>query len=79
MRQSAEVENHLIAFERVTEYCDLQPEAALDSPPDKKPPSSWPSSGEIKIQNLCLRYTENNGATVLKNISCNINGGEKVG
>lgn len=79
MRQSAEMENHIICLERVLEYCNLEPEADLESRPDKKPPPLWPSAGEIKIRNLCLAYKGNTNATVLKNITCTINGGEKVG
>ncbi|ODN02104.1 Multidrug resistance-associated protein 4 [Orchesella cincta] len=78
MRQSAEVENHLIAFERVQQYCSLPSESSLESTPDQKPPPTWPNVGEIKIQNLCLRFKGSDNF-ILKNINCTIYGGEKVG
>lgn len=79
IRQSCEMETHLIAFERVLEYCNLPPEASLESSADQKPPLTWPSTGEIRIQNLVLRYIDAAPIAVLKNISCTIYGGEKVG
>eukprot|EP00056_Hartaetosiga_gracilis_P018850 m.12141 g.12141 ORF g.12141 m.12141 type:complete len:1358 (-) comp7126_c0_seq2:2775-6848(-) len=38
----------------------------------------WPSSGSIRVVDLCARYRENNG-DVLHSISCNIPSGCKVG
>lgn len=80
MRQNAEMENYIIAYERVLEYCELPPEAALESIPSKKPPDNWPYDGSIKIQNLFLHYKLNEKAVlVLRNINCTIKGREKVG
>ncbi|CAL8127058.1 unnamed protein product [Orchesella dallaii] len=78
MRQTAELENHMIAFERITEYWNLEPEAALESNADQKPPPNWPNAGEIRIQNLCLRF-KGSETPILKNLNCTICRGEKVG
>ena len=40
-------------------------------------PSSWPSKGCIEARDITMRYR--NGPQVLKNISFEIKGGEKVG
>jgi ATP-binding cassette subfamily C (CFTR/MRP) protein 4 len=74
IRQSAELSNQMISVERVLAYCDLHPEAPLET--DSKPPDDWPSAGEIKIRNLSLQL--NQDSYILRNINCTIAGGEKV-
>jgi len=78
VRQSTEVENQMVSVERVIEYSKLQPEAALESPPEKKPPSSWPPNGEIQFDCMSLCYTKQDDP-VLKNITCSIKAKEKIG
>jgi len=56
----------------------LESEAALESPPGKKPPSSWPSNVTVQFDRMSLRYSEK-GEPVLKNISCSIKANEKIG
>lgn len=41
-------------------------------------PEDWPQEGEIKIENLCVRY-ENNLKPVLKHVKAYIKPGQKVG
>lgn len=41
-------------------------------------PKDWPQEGEIKIENLCVRY-ENNLKPVLKHVKAYIKPGQKVG
>jgi ATP-binding cassette subfamily C (CFTR/MRP) protein 4 len=77
VRQSAETENHLVSVERVLEYSHLEPEAALESKPDRKPPKNWPSQGEIRMKNVFLKYDDE--APVLRQISCVIKPKEKIG
>lgn len=43
---------------------------------DRKPETKWPNCGAIQFENMSLSYGEK---AVLKNITCSINGGEKVG
>ncbi|RUS91067.1 hypothetical protein EGW08_001195, partial [Elysia chlorotica] len=78
VRQSAEVENQMISVERVLEYSRLPMEADLDSKPGKKPPPSWPSQGSIQATDVSLQYSPN-GPYVLRNLSFNIKGKEKIG
>lgn len=75
IRQSAELENHMTSVERALEYSTLSPEAALEIP-DKKPPPTWPSGGEISFRNVFLHYGDN---CVLKNLSFDIRPKEKIG
>ena len=67
----------MISVERVLEYTQLPSEAALESPADRKPPSSWPAAGLITARNVCLRYSRD-APLVLKDLSFVINGKEKV-
>lgn len=77
MRQSAETENLMTSVERTIEYTKIEPEAALDSPPDSGlPPKGWPSSGNIIFSDVSLTY---DNKTVLENLSFEIRSGEKIG
>ncbi|GIY89244.1 hypothetical protein CEXT_676372 [Caerostris extrusa] len=78
VRQSAEVESQMTSVERVIEYSNLAPEAALDSDKDKKPPNEWPSKGYIVYQNVSLKYAEDE-PPVLKNLNFEIYPEEKIG
>jgi ABC-type multidrug transport system fused ATPase/permease subunit len=66
------------SVERVLFYSEkIEPEAR-DVVPDKDPAAgSWPSKGDIEIRNASMRYRD--GPLVLKNVSLQINGGEKIG
>ncbi|ODN02112.1 Multidrug resistance-associated protein 4 [Orchesella cincta] len=77
VRQSAEVENQMVSVERVMEYTKIEPEAALESTQDKKPPKDWPKNGEIIMRDVQLGYGDD--APVLKNITCTFKSKEKVG
>ncbi|CAG2164889.1 unnamed protein product, partial [Oppiella nova] len=82
VRQSTELESQMTSVERIVEYSRLPQEAPLVSPPNhpylQAPPSNWPSMGQISFKNVSLYY-EMSDYPVLKNISCTINSGEKVG
>lgn len=44
---------------------------------DKKPPPDWPTKGNVTFQDYSVRYREGLDL-VLKNITLNVTGGEKV-
>jgi ABC-type multidrug transport system fused ATPase/permease subunit len=78
VRQFAEVENNMNATERVHHYAvAVETEAPLDLP-DRKPRGTWPEKGEVVMKDVLLRYREGLPA-VLKNLSLNIQGGERIG
>jgi ABC-type multidrug transport system fused ATPase/permease subunit len=78
VRQFAEVENNMNATERVHHYATaIETEAPLDLP-DRKPRESWPEKGEVVLKDVVLKYREGLPA-VLKNLSLDIKGGERVG
>ncbi|XP_067011704.2 probable multidrug resistance-associated protein lethal(2)03659 [Anabrus simplex] len=78
MRQSAEIANQMTAVERILEYARLEEEPNLESPPAKKPPSNWPSLGNIEFAHVFLKYSPTD-EPVLKNLSISVKSAEKVG
>ncbi|TKY88523.1 hypothetical protein EX895_002511 [Sporisorium graminicola] len=82
MRSLSNVEQGLVAVERVMEYFSIETEP-LDAAPAsvQEPvavPASWPEKGVIDIKNLHLAYAENL-PDVLDGINLSIKAGEKVG
>ncbi|UJR25517.1 hypothetical protein I4U23_006863 [Adineta vaga] len=77
VRMASDVETNIVSVERIDEYAKLTPEAAWEIP-EKKPPANWPATGEIQINNLSTRYRDNL-ELVLKDITVNIQSGEKIG
>ncbi|KAK5646882.1 hypothetical protein RI129_005346 [Pyrocoelia pectoralis] len=77
-RQCVEMENQMTSVERVLEYNNIEHEKSPKSDENKKPPASWPQSGEIKFVNVDLRYSSTD-FPVLKNLSFTIKPQEKVG
>ncbi|CCK72352.1 ATP-binding cassette bilirubin transporter BPT1 KNAG_0J02730 [Huiozyma naganishii CBS 8797] len=77
VRSSVMIETGIVSVERIMEYCEL-PSEAEQIVDDYRPASNWPSKGAIQFKNYSTRYRANLDP-VLKNISININPGEKVG
>ena len=77
VRMSSEVETNIVAVERVEEYSQVEQEAEWEN--DKTAPSqTWPENGMIQLDNYSVRYREGLDL-VLKDISVDISGGERVG
>ncbi|XP_050293272.1 probable multidrug resistance-associated protein lethal(2)03659 [Anthonomus grandis grandis] len=75
MRQWSELENTMTCVERIQEYADVVPEQDIGA---HDPPKSWPETGNIKFDNLCLKYAPEE-PLVLKNLTFDIRSTEKVG
>lgn len=73
--QFAQNEQNMNAVERVLHYSDLPSEGATSTPDD--PPPSWPEKGHVTFTNVEMAYREGL-PLVLKNISFEVNAGEKV-
>lgn len=76
VRNYAEFEMGLNSIERVCEFLEINQEAAAIIEP--RPPASWPHNGNIKVENLLVRYSQEL-EPVLHHISFEIFGQEKVG
>ena len=79
VRQSAELESQITSVERILEYTKLAQEAQINSDPDKMPEHDWPTDGRIEFKNMSLYYQGIQNAVILKNLTCSIRGGEKIG
>ncbi|KXS18959.1 hypothetical protein M427DRAFT_95715 [Gonapodya prolifera JEL478] len=78
VRQLAETEMQMNGVERLIYYAeDLDTEAAMVIE-QNRPPQNWPDKGEIRFQDLQMRYRPDL-PTVLKKINLHIMPGEKVG
>ncbi|XP_060921677.1 multidrug resistance-associated protein 1 isoform X1 [Labrus mixtus] len=77
VRMSSDVETNIVAVERVKEYSETEKEAEwkLDS---SSLPAGWPTEGRIQIRDFSLRYRPDLEPAI-RNISIDIQGGEKVG
>ncbi|KAI0258309.1 P-loop containing nucleoside triphosphate hydrolase protein, partial [Gloeopeniophorella convolvens] len=64
------------SLERMKSYIDIEQEPK--STESGKPPAYWPSSGDLRVENLCARYSPD-GPEVLHNLSFHIKSGERVG
>eukprot|EP00048_Salpingoeca_helianthica_P002825 m.61104 g.61104 ORF g.61104 m.61104 type:complete len:1523 (-) comp12327_c0_seq3:30-4598(-) len=76
VRMSSQLESDIVAVERVEEYIALPSEAPRIR--DHRPAADWPHEGQISIDQLGLRYRPELDL-VLRGLTCNIRGGEKVG
>ncbi|KAL8234311.1 hypothetical protein R6Q59_020411 [Mikania micrantha] len=74
---SCSVENKMVSVERIKQFCKIPSEAEWVRK-DNPPPSNWPSHGNIMLKDLQVRY-RSNMPLVIKGITLNIKGGEKVG
>ncbi|PWN42269.1 P-loop containing nucleoside triphosphate hydrolase protein, partial [Ceraceosorus guamensis] len=73
----ANLEQRLVAVERVVEWADLPKEAPAVIK-DFRPPSDWPAHGNVSVRNLGARYTSDL-PFVLKGLSFDIPAGTKLG
>ncbi|KAI8785114.1 multidrug resistance-associated protein 1 [Biomphalaria glabrata] len=74
-----ELENHIVSVERIREYSAVNSEAPWDLPENRKLiTDQWPTEGSIKFVNYSTRYRDGLDL-VLKNLNCEIKGGEKIG
>ncbi|XP_059352167.1 multidrug resistance-associated protein 1-like isoform X3 [Daphnia carinata] len=77
MRMTSEVETNIVAVERIKEYSEAVQEASWDHG-KRDPPNTWPDKGKVSFEKYEVRYREGLDL-VIKGISCEIEGGEKVG
>ncbi|KAG8987811.1 hypothetical protein FRB90_003131 [Tulasnella sp. 427] len=79
-RQSAEVENNMNAVERAVHYTredliEQEPPHIIET---SRPPPEWPTQGALEFRDVVMKYRPNL-PPVLKRITMDIKGGEKIG
>ncbi|KAL6579932.1 Canalicular multispecific organic anion transporter 2 [Orobanche minor] len=72
-----DMENKIISVERILQYSCITSEPPLVIE-ENRPDSSWPSHGEVNVQDLQIRYAPQL-PLVLRGITCNFQGGKKTG
>ncbi|XP_056672583.1 ATP-binding cassette sub-family C member 3 isoform X2 [Monodelphis domestica] len=77
VRMVSDLESNIVAVERVREYSETKTEApwVIEG---SRPPPSWPHQGKVEFVNYSVRYRDGL-ELVLKNLSLQVKGGEKVG
>ncbi|KAG1677883.1 Multidrug resistance-associated protein 4 [Nymphon striatum] len=78
IRLTTDLESAMVSVERVAEYGRLETESSEEHFENFKMSNTRPRSGEIEIQNLSLKYSEEDNY-VLKNINLKIKNSEKIG
>lgn len=73
----AETMTQMTSVERILQFTELEKEGPFESNSVDKPPSSWPSKGEIRFDNVSLRYSESE-SPVLKSLNFIIEPGMRV-
>ncbi|KAJ9125510.1 hypothetical protein QFC22_000471 [Naganishia vaughanmartiniae] len=76
VRISNEFEVSANSIERLQDYCTIDQEPAHVR--EKEPPAAWPTSGEVVLEHLSARYSED-GPTVLDDISLSVPSGSRIG
>uniref|UniRef100_A0A8C2GV26 ATP-binding cassette, sub-family C (CFTR/MRP), member 3 n=1 Tax=Cyprinus carpio TaxID=7962 RepID=A0A8C2GV26_CYPCA len=77
VRMTSDLESNIVAVERVKEYSETTTEAPWIVK-DKQPPPDWPPKGNVEFIDYSVRYREGLDL-VLRNISLEVKGGEKIG
>uniref|UniRef100_UPI0037E7E5A5 ATP-binding cassette sub-family C member 3 n=1 Tax=Semicossyphus pulcher TaxID=241346 RepID=UPI0037E7E5A5 len=77
VRMCSDLENNIVAVERVKEYSETKTEAPWEVE-DKKPPLEWPMRGNVEFHDYSVRYREGLDL-VLKKLTLSVKGGEKIG
>ncbi|XP_047488964.1 multidrug resistance-associated protein 1-like isoform X5 [Penaeus chinensis] len=77
VRMTSDVETNIVAVERIKEYTETTQEAEWEIPA-KKPQKDWPERGVVKFNKYSTRYREGLDL-VVKDIDCEVSGGEKIG
>ncbi|PSS08858.1 hypothetical protein PHLCEN_2v3473 [Hermanssonia centrifuga] len=66
----------ILCLERIQQYLVIEQEPTPED--GGKPPAYWPSSGDLRVENLSARYSPD-GPKVLQNVSFHIKAGQRVG
>ncbi|XP_046552046.1 multidrug resistance-associated protein 1-like [Haliotis rubra] len=77
VRMTSDIEANIVSVERMKEYSEISTEAEW-SDLSRQPSASWPEEGKVKFDDYMTRYRPGLDL-VLKGISCDIRGGEKIG
>ncbi|CAG8746147.1 2894_t:CDS:10, partial [Cetraspora pellucida] len=78
IKEFSELEANMNSVERLIHYSENLDVEAKNIIPENRPPSGWPTRGEIHIKNLEIKYGPDS-PLVLKGITIDIMAAEKIG
>ncbi|KAM6895582.1 ATP-binding cassette sub-family C member 9 [Xenentodon cancila] len=78
VRNLADLEVQMAAVKKVNSFLGTESENYEGSMDTSQVPEKWPQNGEIKIQDLCVRY-DSMLKPVLKHVNAYVDPGQKVG
>jgi ABC-type multidrug transport system fused ATPase/permease subunit len=55
VRMTSDIETNIVSVERINEYAKLKSEAPWEIP-EKKPPTNWPTNGQIQYRIILVFY-----------------------
>ncbi|KAK3746327.1 hypothetical protein QZH41_008505, partial [Actinostola sp. cb2023] len=76
VRQCSETENYMTSVERVMTYTQIESEPGYDT--QAVPPSDWPTSGQLELQDVSLEYYPG-APMVLNHVNFKVDAQEKIG
>uniref|UniRef100_A0ACD5XQA7 Uncharacterized protein n=2 Tax=Avena sativa TaxID=4498 RepID=A0ACD5XQA7_AVESA len=77
IQKQCDIANKIISVERVSQYMDIQSEAA-EVIEENQPAPNWPQVGSVEIKDLKIRYRKDS-PLVLHGITCKFEGRDKIG
>lgn len=77
VRLYSDVEMNMNSVERLQEYLEIEVEPPSEIP-ETEPRSTWPEKGEIKVDNVSLRYSPEL-PRVIKNVTFDVEPNNKIG
>ena len=78
VRQTSELETHIVSVERLTEYSDNRDDFPFEAQSDTKVADNWLQKGKIELKNFSLHYKKDNPAALDK-LNLTIEAGERIG
>ncbi|KAJ7283175.1 P-loop containing nucleoside triphosphate hydrolase protein [Mycena rebaudengoi] len=76
VRSLNEFEVEANSLERIQSYVNIEHEKPVTEA--GKPPAYWPASGDLRVENLSAKYSDD-GPSVLHGVSFHVKSGERVG
>ncbi|KAI9352834.1 P-loop containing nucleoside triphosphate hydrolase protein [Obelidium mucronatum] len=78
LQSAANMETEMVCVERLVEYAERLPVEGTQRLPEDPSPDSWPTSGTIAFNKVSAFYKSKPETPVLKEVSVEIESGEKV-
>ena len=79
VRMTSELETNIVSVERIKDYCESpETEPSLETPKELNLSEKWPEKGEIRFENLAMRYRPHLDL-VLKGVTAHLQPREKIG